>query len=327
MNKFPSIESLRHIVKSVHGECSYKGQPFPTIHYTGTVKLHGTNAGIRVTTNKVQPQGRTRILAPTSDNEGFAFWASTRENIFRTIAETLAPDYDDVTIYGEWCGGSIQKKVALVNLPKHFVIFNILANGKYLPVVDIDQFDVTGLNEQGIWFVAQAPHYTVEVDYSNPKVAAEEIEKFTLQVEEVCPWGKLHGVEGTGEGIVWYPTKFPYETSRWFKSKGLKHKKGGKAQKKVDVDPVKVEGLHRLVDEILPDWRLEQGISYLRENNLELSMHSTGQYIKWIHQDILKEEIDVIQVNGFEWKEIVPIVSNRARLFWTDFLNKEAGLD
>ena len=57
--KFPSIEQYRNIVKRVQHSARYVGyneeknepiiNPFaemPTLTFTGTVKLHGTNAGV-----------------------------------------------------------------------------------------------------------------------------------------------------------------------------------------------------------------------------------------------------------------------------------------
>ena len=56
--RFPSIEQFRSVVKQVKDTSSYVGQdgegkpifdytrPLPTITFTGTVKLHGTNAAI-----------------------------------------------------------------------------------------------------------------------------------------------------------------------------------------------------------------------------------------------------------------------------------------
>ncbi len=46
MKKFPSIEQFRHAVRAVRDRASFNGTPVPTLRFRGTVKLHGTNAGI-----------------------------------------------------------------------------------------------------------------------------------------------------------------------------------------------------------------------------------------------------------------------------------------
>lgn len=38
---FPSIESFRHVVKTVEGHCKVNKLPLPSVDYVGTVKLHG----------------------------------------------------------------------------------------------------------------------------------------------------------------------------------------------------------------------------------------------------------------------------------------------
>ncbi len=63
MKPFTEIEAFRHIVASVKRYCAERSKPLPTIEYVGTVKLHGTNAGVRVTSEFVQPQKRSDIVS------------------------------------------------------------------------------------------------------------------------------------------------------------------------------------------------------------------------------------------------------------------------
>ncbi len=329
MKEFPSIEALRHIIKEVRTNCDYKSKPYPTISFLGTVKLHGTNAAVRITENKVQAQGRTRILDIQGDNFGFAFYVSTREGYFRQLKTLLFPYSKDITFFGEWIGPGIQKSVAVSELPsKQFVIFSAYDadEDKIYPITEIDTSFVhfEYWNEQSIYFINQVSNYLVTVDFKNPEPAALEIERLTLLVEQECPWGKKFGVVGTGEGIVWTAVNLDFRL--WFKSKGLKHKKVEKNKPKVEVDPVRVENINKLVEAILPEWRLEQGFSFLRENGHDLSVHSTGKYLKWVCQDIIKEETDVIAANGFEWKDVVGHVNTKARTYFLESLDKMLGI-
>ena len=53
--------------------CEYHDIPLPTLTFTGTVKVHGTNAAIvRLKDGTIYAQSRSRIITPTSDNAGFA---------------------------------------------------------------------------------------------------------------------------------------------------------------------------------------------------------------------------------------------------------------
>ena len=63
--KFPKIEQYRNVVSAINRSYSYVGldengdaiydqlKPKPTIKFKGTVKLHGTNAGISIMTSLV----------------------------------------------------------------------------------------------------------------------------------------------------------------------------------------------------------------------------------------------------------------------------------
>lgn len=328
MKPFHDIESLRHLVESVNKHCEYNSlEVKPTVKFRGTVKLHGSNGGVRVTPDAVVAQGRNRELSIQSDNFGFAHFVAGREGHFRFLADQCNGEGDTATIYGEWCGQGIQKGVAVASLPKMFVVFAIHdhAADSWVDIhaLNLDAPVLDSLNADNIYLITQAPVFELEIDFNNPLPAAEEISRLTLQVEEVCPFGKLLGVEGTGEGIVWNSHNYPVHLT--FKSKGEKHKKGG-PKNHVPVDPEKVANIGALVDLLLPEWRLEQGFSYLRENNIPVANTSTGDYLKWISKDILKEEGDRIAANPYPWKEIVGTVMTRAKAYYFDKLNEMAGL-
>lgn len=330
MKPFSSIESLRHLIRNVRKYYGERDMALPKVHFTGHVKIHGTNAGVRVTPNKVQAQGRNRILDITSDNYGFAFWCSTREEQLRKLVNLaiapLAGEHYDFTFFGEWCGKGIQAKVAVSEVPKHFVLFAIWDNimEAYVPIPNILNANyIKYLNDAGIYFITQVPAYEIEIDFGDAEEASRKIIEHTLAVEEECPWGKFRGVSGIGEGIVWHKTDAPGDSHWWFKSKGDEHQKGKGDKKKtnVAVDTVKVNTIKALVDEIVPEGRLLQGISYLKENNILVDRASTGQYIGWVAKDTAKEESDVIADNGFEWRDVNSHIINKARQFFLTYLD------
>ncbi len=343
MQPFHSIESLRHVCEEVKSYTDYRGlEVRPTVKFRGTVKLHGTNGGVRVS-DTVVAQGRSKVLTLKDDNYGFAHFVSGREAQFNALRRFFTGNgTSDVTFYGEWCGQGIQKKVAITELPKMFVIFAVYDHtaDEWLDIHAYQFNDsVLGmLNSERIWLVTQAPTFEIEIDFNNPTPAAELISQYTLQVEDCCPFSKVHGVEGMGEGIVWVaegPVEFG--GTIWkddegkprrvrFKSKGEKHKKGDGTRRQVEVDPEKVANISALVDLLLPPWRLEQGFDYLRENNIPLANTSTGEYLKWIAKDILKEESDRIAANPFPWRDIQGTVMVRAKDFYFAHLNEMAGL-
>lgn len=283
--------------------------------FANGILVHNSNASVRFTQDgEIIPQSRNRVLSVGDDNFGFAAFVDKNKDVFKIIA----PKGGDFTFYGEWCGGSIQPKVALEQLEKHFVIFSMLHNDimySIPKVIGIVEIDYEFFNKAGIYFIHQIPTYKITVDFSRPEDVVDELTDLTIAVEKECPWAKFRGATGDnliGEGIVWAPvdTTLPFEM--WFKTKGLEHKKGAKAPK-VEVAPEVLKDQRALAEKLLPEWRLEQGISVLRERGLDIEPKNIGEYLKWISQDILKEEQDVMTANGTDWKKINPIVLQRAR--------------
>lgn len=322
MHKFSSIGSFRNVLTGVHRFCHDRAKPLPTYDYIGTVKLHGTNAGVRRTASgKIVPQSKNRILDVTCDNYNFAKFVAEREEKFAKLITDFFGEGTDVTIYGEWAGGDIQSNVALTQIDPHFTLFNVRVEDAWSPdhyPLPPDLHD----NESGIFNIFQIPYFEVSVDFSAPDAAVHEINELTNAVEALCPWGKFHGVEGIGEGIVWVPRQFPEISDLWFKTKGGKHSgkprvKGIKA--KISVE--KANSITECMELVLPEWRLQQGLEHLRENHFDLDTSSTGEFLKWVNQDILKEELDTIEQNGLTWKEVQKPITGRARKFYLNFCN------
>lgn len=321
MIAFPSIESLRHVVKGTEIRCKINNLPLPKVDYIGTVKIHGCNSGIAFTTNgQIIPQSRNRVLSVGDDNFGFAAFVEKNKDVLKTIA----PKGGDFTFYGEWCGRGVQEKVAVSQLNRHFVIFTMFHNGIMYPiskVIDVNEFDIGVLNRSGIYFIHQIPTYNITIDFSRPEDSIEQLTDWTLEIERECPWGKYHGVSGVGEGLVLAPVDSSLPFEMWFKCKGLEHKKGAKAPK-VEVAPEVMQTQRELAEKLLPDWRLEQGISVLRERGLDVEPKNIGVYLQWISEDILKEEQDTMAANGTDWKKINPIVLQRARQYILELCKK-----
>lgn len=338
MQKFSSIESFRHLVTNVRRAFVSVGKSLPVVEFLGTVKLHGTNAGVRVRKDSVQPQSRERLISITSDNAGFAHFVAGREKAFRHLSNfiedyyTIPRDSGRFTFFGEWCGGNIQSKVGLNSLEKHYVIFNVYdhetesyLNRDWMADILHGDDDMEDYNDHCIHFIYEIPGYSIVIDFSQPEQYIEKLEQLTLEVEEKCPWAAYRGAEGIGEGIVWVNAADVNDTRYWFKTKGVKHQ--GKDQSKVktlSADPVKVVKIRELVDVILPVWRLEQGVKYLEENGFELGQSATGQYLQWINKDIIKEESDTIAANDYPWKELNPYVNQKARDWYFKHLTERA---
>lgn len=335
MKKFPSIPQYRNIVKYVRDNSNWNSTPIPTITFSGTVKLHGTNAGIYIGEYNTVPQSRENVITIQHDNAGFAHFVASKNELWPMLAGFIAGVYNkenpfNYTIFGEWCGGNIQSKVGLNNLPKHFVIFNVYDHDSesFLDKSWMD-YIINGhtmldiLNTQSVHLIKEIPSYSITIDFNQPEQATSTLEQLTLEVEESCPWTVHMGSHGIGEGIVWVNADSPDNSNYWFKTKGVKHQgKDVSKVKTISADPVKVGKIRELVDILLPEWRLEQGIKALKDENEYLLTNRTGEYLKWIATDVLKEEVDTIANNEFTWKELSGHVMNKARNYYFQELKK-----
>ena len=142
-------------------------------------------------------------------------------------------------------------------------------------------------------------------------------------VEDNCPVGAAMGVDGIGEGIVWRCVTPSWESSKyWFKTKGDKHKVT-KEKKKIPVDVEKAASIDDFVTRTVTETRCIQSIN---DQNLELTRKSTGAFLKWLGQDIIKEDKDTLEASGLSWKEVAGAVNKIAKNWFFDYVDHEAGL-
>lgn len=224
---FPSIEQFRNAVqniKQINGNLERSGiLPNYSITFEGTVKLHGTNAGIMVYSNgDYVPQGRERSISIESDNYGFAAYALNPQlvNFVKPKLEAILKKFNSdgntyisIGLFGEWAGVGIQKGVGIASMPRFFAPFGIclfkeLDNGYVRNWLPTEENKAFYHEELRIFPVACIPNCTFEktIDFSSQSTLAEvsnELSELTLKVEEQCPFAKHFGFEGIGEGIVW----------------------------------------------------------------------------------------------------------------------------
>lgn len=307
MIKFASIGSFRHAVQNMQKYCTAKSIPLPVVKYEGTVKLHGTNAGIRYKDGKATAQSREREITVDSDNYGFARWVEENQQELLDFFSLLFLDREvtDCTVYGEWCGKGIQQTVAISTIDnKIFVPFAIQFDSEDW-VDSAEQvhhiYHPMGTETSALFYSLPAPE-TIDIDFNRADMALDKLNALTDAYETECPFTKAHfNISGIGEGLVWRPVGFVNSSQFWFKTKGEKHGNSAvKTKAKVSFAPEKFEEMQALVASVCPDWRLEQGITYLKDNNMPVSRESTGAYIKWILADVRKEEIDTMIASEFD---------------------------
>ena len=318
MKKYPSIEQFRNVIRKVRSNHDYKGRDelgalvyqhtenYPILKFKGTVKLHGTNAGIVNYGNKIEFQSRERILSLDDDNAGFMNAMHKRDLSF--LFKGLCPSVYSA-IYGEWCGGNIQKGVAINGVEKMFVIFGIKVDDVWVELPkDLH------INDIGIYNILQFPTYEVDIDFNNPEAIQNKLIEMTISVEDQCPVGKFFDKEGIGEGIVFTCVT---DQELKFKSKGEKHSASKvKVLNAIDVEAMR--DINEFVEMAVSENRLKQGISFFKENNILIDSKNTGEFLRWVVADVLKEEKDTLDASGLNEKKVKSAIVSAARMW---FLN------
>lgn len=317
MNKYTSISQFRTVNKYVSHVSKVTNTVKPKITFEGTVKLHGTNTGVKISKDGIITiQSRNNEIDINNDHFGFSkFIEESKEELIKAFKKDV-----DVVIYGEWCGRGIQKKIALSELEKMWVIFdyfilkddhdeeeeqNKFVNNSFIKGEGLHNFN--SLNEKNIYSIYQFPVFNIEIDFSNPiqvENKVQDIIELVQNVEDECPVGKHFGVSGIGEGLVFKPVYYPENMnpiSLYFKAKGEKHSPT-KVKKLVQVDTEELATVMEFIEYAVTENRVQQAIHELGISEEVSIERFTGDVIKWVISDIFKEELDTIATNELDKK-------------------------
>jgi hypothetical protein len=328
---YGSIGQFRDTVRNCQQWFDHNQLPKGIMRFHGTVKLHGTNAGIGYDpkTKEIWAQSRSNIITVGSDNAGFAAYVEKNKALITKfmewVQEYLKGDQIKV-VYGEWAGGNIQKGVALNGLEKFFVMFDIkIVNATDEEAENGNETNNIYVKKQSLaasfypyaedleairFFCAEYfPTFEMDIDFSFPEASVQKLIDITEEVERCCPVGKYFGVEGIGEGVVW---KCELQPNIRFKSKGEKHS-DTKVKTIVAVDVEKVNSIREFVANVLTDHRMEKMIDLMKQEGLTIEPKHTGNFLKLVMNDVLKEETDTFIQSGFVWKDLTAPLSKTAR--------------
>jgi hypothetical protein len=280
--------------------------------YANGVLVHNSNASILKYKDEYKFQSRERVLDIEDDNSGFM--RNMLEKDYAKLFEGI--EFNEYcAIYGEWCGKGIQKSVAIAQLPKMFVIFAVKIDDVYQ---DITKFQHLKIEDQQIYNILQFPHYHMEIDFNQVEVSQNLLADLTIAVETECPVGKFFGVEGIGEGLVWECINGEHRYI--FKVKGVKHQ-NSRVKTLATVDIEAVENMNAFIEYAVTENRLMQGVDKMRELGLPIEHKTTGDYLRWVYNDVVKEESDTMIANNIDQKKLGSAVSTKARMFWLNYLN------
>ena len=308
-HNFGSIDHFKnflHEVRSLYRHAPEESKP-KEIRLRGTVKLHGTHADFVSEKDKDGSwtswcQSRNRVISIENDNAGFAKFMngisidkkwkliSSTVEIYRKNGEKNGPIVT-LMIAGEFCGGNIQKTVALCKLQSMFVIFSVIINGvtQHFP----DYHDIQ-IEDENVYNISRAPIYNAILILNEPEKIVKTLRDLTNAVEKECPFAKTFGISGIGEGVVWVAEGLP---NHRFKVKGDEHtvSRVKTLDEQTEADLTALKDAKVFARNAVLEPRLKQGLDYLREMNLDTTIKNIGTYLKWIVEDVEKEEGDMMK--------------------------------
>lgn len=319
-NKFTSIESFAHV---------FRGQEFydnkAVVHYGAKIKLHGTNGAVRVDKYGVHAQSRSRDITPDADNAGFAAWVMSNESLWLHTSHADAPT---ITFFGEWAGKGIQKGDAVTKLDqKYFFIFAVqIGDSMITTPADIEEL-IPDLDD-----VIVLPWDTVfetVVDFNKPEECQAFADLLNEQVDHIGEQDPfiygIFGVEGPGEGWVVSPICNPGEDPLeggldvyWYNVLAFKVKTEAhmvqKTKKAASKDIEVPEGVFEFVQMFVTEARCVQAVT--EGCGGAVLPEGTGNFLKWIGQDIKKESEVELADAGLEWKDVSKYVTKAARAWY-----------
>ena len=303
MQEFPSILSHRVVLDNLPKTFDENIE----LTFTGTVKLHGTYAGIVQKNGQVNILSRLRVLSIEKDNEGCCQFCMDRIDTIKEIFNSLSNiiGTENLMISGEYCGHGIQSKVAINKLPRMFVAFSIknLDTDEFL---DFSKYaHIFYYKEQSIYNIYLTPIYKIIIDPTRiDESIFETIDNITDKIDKECPFAALFGINGPGEGIVWICNEKP---DIWFKSKGQTH------VTRIVYTESKDVRLENLVRPFLTEERMKQGIIYLRDMNYDTNtLKNIAVFSVWICDDIVREEQNILEDSGIQMNDIRKLIRAEA---------------
>lgn len=244
-------------------------------------------------------------------------------HIFDLLSSNSAIDThtNTIVIDCEWAGGNIQKgNAACSGIAKGAYIFD------YFRIVNNDtdetQYksteDLNSYADHSIYLISYFGRCSVSLDFNNPKQCEKSLQHMAETIEDKSLIALYHNKpDNVGEGVYLYGE---HEGIRYhLKAKGLKH--GGKPKDKSnkpklsDEDKQKFQGI---ADKVTPEWRITQAITETEATQ----MKHIGQVIKWVNQDIVKEEMPVLHEAGVELKKINGFIAQIVKDYYIEYIKE-----
>lgn len=337
---YPKIENFQNFIKTYKAKQAFIGltennEPIfekallENVNLVGTVKLHGTNAGVTVFPDGeiyIQKRSAAMKLSIVNGPAHFGFMQFVFDNqqwflkAYEDVKKLSEVENPIITFFGEWAGPGIQKGVGISQIPdKKFFIFGVQeqTTGKWIPLSTIPY---NTFNER-IWYINMFQKFYVDANMNDAAGLLEQLNTITLEVEKECPVAKEFGISGIGEGIVWTGYDSNNNFIR-FKVKGDKHQKKSNAPKvKNSTEKIDNPGIKEFIDQIDITGRLQQCYHSLYENEVP-SKAETGKVLNWVFNDIVTEEYHLMKELDINVSDLKPHLMVAIRLIFFNDINE-----
>lgn len=301
--------------------------------YRGTIKLHGTNATLVFRDSSTTPtyQSRNRIITLANDNQGTVAHLPTAVVVplVRRITHIHgSPRFAEIMLAGELCGVGIQNGVAVSTMPRFFCVFGICIDGVW---VDMARYASVEVPEARVFNIMNYRTWEVKISLAgNTSAVYQQMMAYTEEVGKRCPFAEKFvdaegaQVVGPGEGIVW--TLIPedsHDASVKMALTNFKTKTDAfvttSRTPKAPQNPAAVDAsvlAARFVEYAVGERRLEQGVEYMREMRRPFEKQNVGEFMKWVVEDTVREEVGAMIEMGADEKIVRKLVARRAGKFW-----------
>jgi hypothetical protein len=301
-----------------------------TIPFGLKIKLHGTNACIRIEHDgKVVAQKRSSDIVAPADNAGFRAWVEDNEAYFARLANSTCSTY----VFGEWCGPGIQSDVACsMTRQKFFYVFAIeyfndeeFISRIYNPSYIEKALEFGGMPD-GLIVLPWQDHIKINfLEKAQTDIALLKLNKLVEAIGECDPFiEKTFEIQGAGEGVVAYPLLGENEGSYlkgeeyfgWFgfKAKSEAHRVN-KTKKAATFDPEKYASTQLFADAYCSEQRFLQGFTEAVQGRKDMRL--TPDFIRWVVQDIWKESKTEREASpDLDWKTCCKAISSRAVMWY-----------
>lgn len=313
-NKMPSIGNFasmyRHKADYIDKEVEYTIKP----------KLHGTNGSIQIKDGILQCRSKNRILTPESDHMDFTKTMLAIQDQWRAYA-TASWGGRPITVYGEWAGPGVQQSdaVSLIDR-KTFFVFAVY---DHVEGVFTDQLHVMDhIDSDRVYEIPIIRKHTLNFNCTKPvqwfvDIINEEVEAMEEQDHFIKA---AFDVDGVGEGVVGSPAWAPshtYWAEHTFKAKTEAHRvKKTKAPASVK-EPLPQEAF-AFAETYVTEARMKQAMGELQIHHPLMS--HTGDIIKWMNTDIIKESLDDVSDMGIDYGKMQKVINTRIVAMWKTFV-------